>query len=320
MKKFLTLVVVLLSLSAVAAQAAEKQATRKITNEGIAVVVNDEPITVSDVFERLKLIIVSSGVPNNPDIQERVKAQVINMLIDERLQMQEARELGIKVAPEEIANGFATIANNNKIPPEKFQAMLARDGISKRTLDRQIEAQLAWGKVVQRKIRPQVDVTETDIDERLKMIEASIGKTQYGVAEIFLPVEKPENDAEVLALAQKLIGEIKGKRAPFQQVAAQFSQESAAARGGDLGWVQDSDLAPELAQALSTMNAGDLSEPVRTLTGYYILLLRGKRSVSAENIPSRDAILEQVGTERLDRQQRRHLMNLKAEAFIDRRV
>lgn len=292
----------------------------KITNEGVAAVVNDDPITVSDVFERLKLIIITSGMPNNQDMQDRLRGQVMNMLIDEKLQMQEARQLGIKVTPEEIEGGFATIAGNNRIDPAKFKSMLVRDRISVRTLERQIEAQIAWGKVVQRKIRPQVDVTETDIDARQELLRANIGKTQYAVAEIFLPVESAAQEAEIKTLAEKLFNEIKVNHAPFPQVAAQFSQAAAAARGGDLGWVQEGELPQTLNDTLATMAEGDLSPPVRSLTGYHILLLRGKRSVAEENIPTRDQILEQIGSERLDRQQRRYLMDLKTEAFIDRRV
>ena len=291
-----------------------------VQNEGVAATVNDEPITLSDVHDRLELMIVSSGLPNTPDIQARLKNQVLNMLIEEKLQVQEARQQGITVTQEEIDSGFATIAGNNKIEPARFRTLLEQDGIRIRTLENQIRSQIAWGKVVQRKLRPQIDITESDIDAREQLVSASVGKTQYQVAQIFLPVDSAANDAEVKALADRLRVEMTQKNAPFPQVAQQFSQEAAAARGGDLGWVQEGQLPDALNEALAGMSEGELSQPIRSLTGYHLVLLRGKRLVQPENLPTRDQLMQQIGTERLDRMQRRYLIDLKADAFVDRRV
>ena len=288
--------------------------------EGIVAVVNEDAISASDLNDRLRLMIISSGMPNTPEIQDKLKNQVLNMLIDESLQMQEARQMNLAVTAEEIQTGFDTIAKQNNMPPDQFKTILQRSGIPIRTLEGQIRSQIAWGKVIQRKLRPQIEVSEGDIDERERFLEASIGKTQYQVAEIFLPVDSNTQDAEVKALAQRLYNEIAQKRAPFPQVANQFSQGAAAARGGDLGWVPEGQLPDPLNALVVNMAEGGVSEPARSLTGYHILMLRGKRSVAAENIPDREQILQQVGTERLDRAQRRYLMDLKAEAFVERRV
>lgn len=288
--------------------------------EGIAAVVNEDAITISDLEERLRLMIVSSGMPYNQDIRDRLRGQVLNMLLEESLQMQEARALGVVIAPEEVESGFATIARQNNMEADAFKAALTKSGIRLSTLEDQIRAQIAWGKVVQKKLRPQIEVTDRDIDDRMALLQASLGKEQYLVAEIFLPVETMAQDADTLALAQRLTREILQNKAPFPKVASQFSQGAAAARGGDLGWVQEGQLPDPLNALVATMKEGDLSQPARSLTGYHILLLRGKRVVQAENLPTRDQVMNFIGTERLDRLQRRYLMDLKAEAFVERRV
>ncbi|HEY8189730.1 MAG TPA: peptidylprolyl isomerase, partial [Micavibrio sp.] len=194
------------------------------------------------------------------------------------------------------------------------------DGIQLSTLRDQIRSQIAWGKVVQKKLRPQVEVTDNDVDEREHFLQTSLGKTQYRVAEIFLPVDSQQQDADVQGLAKRLTTEILQNKAPFPQVAAQFSQGAGAAKGGDLGWIQEGQLPDPLNAALASMNDGDMTQPLRSPAGYHILLLRGKRTVQAENLPARDQIMNQIGTERLDRLQRRYLMDLKSGAFVERRV
>jgi hypothetical protein len=136
------------------------------------------------------------------------------------------------------------------------------------------------------------------------------------VAEIFLPVDKPDEEANIKQLAEKLTREMLQGKAPFPRVATQFSQSASAKRGGDIGWVQEGSLYPEIEDVLMRMNEGDLSEPVRTISGYYIVTLRKKRVIAEENIPSREEVLYRLGTERLERRSAVTLLDLKAEAFI----
>ncbi len=288
--------------------------------ETIAAVVNNDAITATDVAERLKLVMVSSGIPNSADIRAKLTPQVINMLVDERLMLQEAGRMGINITPEEVDTGFATIAQQNGMDLQKFRGMMKKSGVPARAMEHQIRAQMAWGKVVQQKIRPTVTVNDLEVDSMIERLRANIGKNEYLVGEIFLPIDNPQEESNVSQLAQKLTKEMLQGKVPFPRVAAQFSQSASSKRGGDVGWVQEGQLAPELEEILMRMNEGDLSEPVRTLAGYYIITLRKKRVIAEENIPSRDELLFRMGTERLERAQRRHLLDLKSEAFIERRV
>ncbi|QQG36346.1 MAG: peptidylprolyl isomerase [Micavibrio aeruginosavorus] len=313
-KVFLTVLTVIL-LQPVGAVRVEAART-----ETIAAVVNSDAITATDVEERLRLVMVSSGIPNSPEIRQRLTSQVINMLVDERLMMQEAGRLGITISPQDVENGFATIAQQNNMDLAKFRAVMKQQGVPVRAMESQIRAQMAWGKVVQQKIRPQVTVNDLEVDNMIERLRANIGKGEYLVGEIFLPIDNPEQEADMRQLSLKLTREMLQGKAPFQRVATQFSQSASAKRGGDLGWVQEGQLAPEIEEVLLRMKEGDLSEPIRTLAGYYIITLRKQRMIAEENIPSRDEIMQRLGNDRLERAQRRHLLDLKAEAFIERRV
>lgn len=288
--------------------------------ETIAAVVNEDAVSESDVMDRMRLIITSSGMKDSREIRERMKPQILNMLIEEKLKLQEAERLEIEIAEEDIAEGFARIAGQNNMSPEKFRGLLSRSGVSRQSLEDQIRSQIAWSRVVQVRLRPQVNVADNEVDAVLERMRASQGKAEYRVSEIFLPVEKPSEEADVKRLADRLIRQLRDSRVPFPRLASQFSQSAGAAKGGDMGWVQEGQLSETLDDMLAQMKEGEFSRPVRSLSGYHILYLRDVRRIAADTLPSREQITQNLGMERLDRLQKSYLLDLKTEAFIENRV
>lgn len=312
----------LLALLAVAAPLVAGQAHAKPQQQiaGIAAVVNDEAISMADVRERMKLVMASSGLPNNEDIRNKIMPQVVEGLIEEQLKMQETERSKLAVTEEEIEEGFATIAKQNNYTPEQFREILQKSGISDRTLTRQIKAQLGWNKVVKEILRRQVDVNDTDVKVRADRMRAKIGQTEYLAAEIYLPVNDPKQAPEVQKFAQQMAQELQAKKAPFGAVAVQFSKAAGADKGGSLGWVQQGQLPSELDKVLTSLEEGGVSNPIRTNDGIHILNLQKKRTITEESIPPRDEMINMIGFERLDRVQQRALLDLKSAAFIDRRI
>lgn len=286
----------------------------------IAAVVNDEAISMTDVDDRIKLVLASSGLPDSKDIRSKIMPQVVEGLIEEQLKLQEAARNDLSVTEEEIEEGFATIAGQNKFTTDQFKQVMKRSGIPVKTLERQIRAQLAWTKVVKTVYRRQVDVTPRDVDNRIERLRNNIGKTEYLVSEIFLPIEDTKRAAEVQQFATRMAAELQAKKAPFGPVAAQFSKAAGAENGGNIGWIQQGHLEPALDKVLVGMEEGSISNPIRTSGGIYILALQKKRTLTEESIPPREELTNQIGFERLDRVQQKALLDLKTSAFIDRRV
>jgi peptidyl-prolyl cis-trans isomerase SurA len=286
---------------------------------GIAAVVNEDAISMADVRDRLKLIIISSGLPNNKDTIDKVMPQVLNGLIEEQIKLQEAERHALEVTQDDINAGLETLAQQNNMTREQFSEVMKNAGIPQRTVEHQIRAQIAWTKVIQAILRPRVDVSDSDVDARIARLTSQLGRTEYAVSQIFLPVGDDNKEADIRMLSQKLVAELK-RGAPFPAVAAQFSKAPGAQQGGTLGWIQDGDLQPDLNEVLVGMDEQSLSDPIRVNEGYYILWLRGKRTLTEDKIPSREDITNMIGTERLDREQQRHLTDLKSSAFVDRRV
>lgn len=288
--------------------------------EGIEAVVNTAAITNSDVNDRLKLIVLSTGLPQeNKELLERVRGQVIDMLIDESLRLQEAKRLDIAVTDAEIDDGFKQIAANNNVPVDTFKAGLKSRGIQLETLADQIRAQVAWGKVVQRQVRPKVEVTDADIDTELEQLRRNIGKTQYLLAEILLTTDNTTKAQDVENFATRLAAQLRQQPENFPRAAREFSQASGAQQGGSMGWVLADQLPPELANALEGLADKSISNPIRTNLGYHILLLQQRRTVTEALIPKRDDIMQTLGTMRLERAARRYYQDVRSSAFIEKR-
>jgi len=289
-------------------------------NFQIAATVNEDAISQSDVNDRMALFFASTGTRPSKETIEKARPQVLDILIEEQLKIQEAERLNISVSDEEVEEGFSKLSAQNNLSSEEFTKALASQAIPKTTMQRQIKAQIAWSKVVKSSLRPQINVTETDINTEMTQLKSKIGKEEYLTSEIFLPVKSEENDEEMKNLAGKLIEEIKMRGAPFSMVAAQFSKSASAANGGEMGWVSAGELPKELDLVLRSLPEKQISPPIRGLSGYHILAVKEKRMKTEETMPEEDDILNAIGLERLDRLQKRHLSDLEASAFINRRI
>ena len=138
---------------------------------GISMVVNDRMISQLQVEDRMKLIMSSSGIPNTAENRKRLEPQVVSMLIDEALKIQQAEAQDIEVTDAEIEGGIETIAQQNNLSLTQFSEMIRAQGIPRRTLEDQIRAEIAWGKYVTSALRPQVNVSEFDIDAELERLK-----------------------------------------------------------------------------------------------------------------------------------------------------
>jgi peptidyl-prolyl cis-trans isomerase SurA len=285
----------------------------------IAAVVNDEVITGLDLAVRTRMAILSASLPDTPEMRSRVARQVLRAMIDERLQLQEAARQNVPVSQSEVDAELARIAERNGVALDQFEQFLAQSGVLLEPLAEQIRATIAWSKLINRQLRPQAIVTEEDIDELLRQAEENRGQPQRRVSEIFLVVSEPDEEEEVRRSAERLIEQIRGGVA-FDAIAAQFSDSATAAVGGDIGWVLPGQLAPEVDEALQSMEEGEIAGPVRAIGGYYVLELRGQRSIAPDTVPQREEVRRVLQNQRLDLLARRYLRDLRRDAFVEIRV
>jgi len=259
----------------------------------IAAVVNDEVISAYDLEQRVALIAASTGVDTSGEAGQKLRSQVLRSLIDEKLQLQEAKNFDITADPKQVEETLAEIAKQNNFTVEKLAETLKSSGVGIETLRDQIRAEHAWTDLVRRKFLSRIAPGDEQVDAALARIEANAGRPEYLVAEIFLSVESPDDEEEVRLGALRMVEQLK-QGAAFNAVARQFSQAATAAVGGDLGWVQEGQLSAELDKAILTLAPSDISQPIKAGGGYYILLVRDKRSAAGPGLKGTEVDLRHI--------------------------
>lgn len=257
-------------------------------NRKAKVIVNGEVITGTDVDQRVALIINASGNKIGDEELQRLRLQVLRNLMDEALQIQEAKIQDVSVDQAEVDQTYARVASQNFGQDTKaMDAYLTRIGSSPASLKRQIRGELSWQRLLRRNVQPFVNVSDEEVRDVIKRMQESKGTEEFRVGEIFLSATE-ENKAAVFENAKKIVDQLK-QGGSFQGYARQFSEASTAAVGGDLGWIRAGQLPAELATPLQSMSAGQLVGPIETRGGFSILLAIDKRQVLTAD--PRDALL-----------------------------
>ncbi len=250
--------------------------------------VNGDIVTGTDIEQRLALIVAASETKPGADEIERLRLQVLRNLIDETLQIQEAKAAEITIDDDEVNQTYARVAQQNfGQNPNALDGYLAKIGSSASSLKRQIRGELSWQRLLRRNVQPFINVSDGEVNEMLERLKAAKGTDEYRIGEIFLTSTEDTRPA-VLANAQKIVEQIKAGGS-FVAYARQFSEASTAAVGGDLGWIRLGQLPPELGTVAQKLDAGQLAGPIEVRGGYSVLYLIDKRQVLTAD--PRDATL-----------------------------
>jgi peptidyl-prolyl cis-trans isomerase SurA len=252
-------------------------------------VVNGQPITGTDVDHRVALVLDANDAEVSAEELQRLRLQVLRNLIDETLQIQEARAQDIAVGAGEVDNSYQRVATQNFGQDTKaLDAYLLGIGSSVTSLKRQIEGEMSWQRLLGRNVTPFVNVSEEEVNELLARLRDSKGSFEYQLGEIFLSAST-ETEAAVFENARKIVEQLR-QGGSFVAYARQFSEASSAAVGGDLGWLRLPQLqSPELEEVVNTMQTGQLVGPVKVPGGFSIVFLRDRRQVLTAD--PRDALL-----------------------------
>ena len=250
--------------------------------------INGEIITATDIEQRMALIrIANNNVELPPEEVQRLRQQVFSNLIDEKLQIQEAKAADIEIDETVVNDQFARLATRFKQTPDQFSAYLTERGSSSAAVKQQIRGEFAWDRLLSRNIQSTTNVSTDEVESVVQRMNDSKGQDEFHLGEIYLSAP-PENVAAVTENARKIIQALQAGGS-FAAYARQFSEASTAVVGGDLGWVKPGQLPASMAEAATQMQPGQLVGPIEVPGGISIMLMIDRRQVLTAD--PRDAIL-----------------------------
>ena len=272
---------VALSAPVAVAQAADQAPEEnRLQLEGIAAIVNDKPISYSDVRQRARLLLLTLGrqQPSAEQLQQ-ITGQALEQLIDERLQLDRVAEFDVEVERRDIDAELGNMAAESGIGADGLRQQLVAAGVNPVSLEEQIRAEISWNRLMSGLYGSRIRVSESQVEDQLERLRTASKKTQFRVGEIFLYAPDDETRAEALKAANSVVEQLRAG-ADFRVAAQRISSAPTAATGGDMGWVTAEDLAPRLSEAVAGSTAPALLDPIAVDSGVYILAVNAKREPS----------------------------------------
>lgn len=235
--------------------------------------VNDDIISELDFNRRLEFI----KITGQADVKKKsVRDQIMKQLIDEKLKQQEARRAGVSVSEEEVRNAVKITLEQNGMSYDTAAKTLKEHNLPMSVIDEQIKSDLLYIRAIRKNAGARGEVSGREVDARMQEIEDMMGKKQYLLSEIVLPVASEEKADAVYGDAMKLVMRMRNGES-FEDLAEKYSKAATAANGGLVGWISEDKMTEEVKEEVSVMQAGQVSTPVKTPEGYKLFALRAVR-------------------------------------------
>lgn len=253
--------------------------------ESVAAVVNDDIISTYDLVQRMRLLAITAGIQPDENTLPQLQREAMRSLIEERLQIQELRKVEKEHKTDIIATDadvdaeLTEVAKGNNLTADQMLAQLRAAGVGPETLREQIRAEVSWQGYIRGRYGSRLRIGQDQIKAVQEQLTVSAGKPQYQISEVVIDPGRVGGIDNAVQGAGQLIEQIQ-QGAPFPAVARQFSSAATAANGGDAGWVGAGEMPAPVEQALEQLRPGQISRPIVTDDGVYIIALRDKRAGS----------------------------------------
>lgn len=262
--------------------AAERPRTRIEPIDRVLAVVNNEVITQNEFDSRLRMVmrqLEQQKIAAPP--RAVLEQQLLERIINERVQLQFAAETGIRVDDATLDRAIARIAEGNKLSPEQFRQAIEKDGVNFTKFRDDIRNEIILVRLREREAEARITVSDSEVDNYFAKANAD---AEFNVAHILIQVPdqaSPEQIQQRRARAEQALADLK-KGGDFAQVSATYSDAANALQGGELGWRAASRLPQLFVEVLNGLQPGEIGAIVRSPNGFHILKLNDKRGL---NVP-----------------------------------
>lgn len=279
-----SILLVLVLLPASTARAAT-QRPEVTTLDRIVAVVNDDVIVATELEEKIqqlskRLAQQSTRLPP----EDVLRRQILEREILNRIQLQLATRSGITIDDPSLNNAMREMAQRNKLTLDQFRQVLERDGFDYAAFREEIRDEMTISQLRRREVVNRINVSDREIEEFIER-QGAPGQTnrEFRLGHILIALPEAatsEQIGEARDQAARTVAELRGG-ADFAQMALAVSAGQQALQGGDLGWRKASEVPSLFADTLRQLQTGEVSDPIRSASGFHIVKLLETRGEAA---------------------------------------
>lgn len=287
----------------------------------VMAIVNKEVITWSDVYRGMEYEVSDEVKAMKAEDRRRIfkenEMQYLDILIDMRLQLQEAARVGVSAGKADVERAIRSIKEKYSFSDEAFAEMIRKEGFSLDAYKKRLAEQITLSRIVDQEVKSKVLVTEREVDNYLTEHKNEAKENEgFSVSHLFL--KKAEDRKQVEEKMAEILKRLQAG-ADFADLARQYSENAAAPNGGDLGFIRKADMSAEFLAVLSGMKAGQVSEPFWGGSGLHLLKLDEIRRFDTPQ-ELREAVRQKLLDAKLSRELRNWVRGLREKAYVEIKI
>lgn len=288
--------------------------------DNIVATVNEDVITTSELKRALTAAHLQIAQEHAPIPSDTVlRKQVLDQLINKKIQMQIAEQTGVQVHEDELENTITHIAEENSLSLDEFYHRLQVEGISSNDYRNEMREQITIHRLQQQEVAGKINVSPQEITTFLKSKTwQNNSNKEYHLEDILIPVSdtpSPEELASAKKQADQVMTKLHGGTS-FAAVAQSESGSSNALQGGDLGWRKLAEIPSAFADQITRMHAKEVAGPIQTPNGFHIISLTEERFADAQAAPNREQVRELLLQRKFEEAAQNWVSRLRSQAFI----
>ena len=289
----------------------------------VVAVVNQDVITWSELYKAMEADASPKMKELQKDEQRKVfkenEAVFLETLINLRLQLQEAKNAGIRVSDEELQGAIDSIKKKYSMSDDAFNESLKQEGLTFAEYKKRLWEQIVISKLVNSQIRNKIVVTDEDLNKFVAENKEVLENTEsYGISQILLKKQKDVDNRKLEEKADDLLKKIEQGES-FSDLAKQYSEDPSAKAGGDLGLLKKSQLNKNFTDIISQMKPGDVSKPFWTENGLHIIKLESRTEAKNKGEALEEA-RERLNNKLFRERYNAWIKSLREKSFIEVRL
>ncbi len=289
--------------------------------DGIVAVVNDTPITQTELDESIDSVkkqIQGSNMPTPP--YAVLKKQILQQLIDRKIQLQLAEQSGIKVDDAQVDKAVASVAKQNNLTVAQLLEQVRRQGLSVDAYHKELREEILMQQLQQQQVASKIVITPQEVNDfiRSKAWQSSNNK-EYHLEDILVALPDSPSSQQVQDARKHAMQVLEKVRhgASFQSIAMAESSGNKALQGGDLGWRKLPEVPSAFADSILSLKKDGIAGPLQTPNGFHIIHLVDVRNIAAHSSPNNKQIEQFIYQRKMEEASQVWMAKIRSQAFIN---